>query len=1129
MEKYTAAYSYTNYNFVIQNIEGKNKIDNKFYPLICVLENILQRGCPTRISTYLAEKLGEINLKELKYIGLIDDETPRWINIIKGDTENYNYPAKIFFEELIPLYFGEYAFVQKLIKPEVEIKDIVENENPEFIYQKVDFYLHRCKLVIEIDGHHHNNPVQKYQDMQRDNYLAGEGIRTIRIKTEDIYSRNNSFIEKINEIINHVSRYEKSLSIYKNVKHIDAYGEEELKNLKACAIIRIQMTFLSLLQKGKISLDDKEWKINILQRDVYDFIELAIEDLFIWFENLCILNNIQFKRPKLNIIKSRNVDEFVYYLDFINIDFSINKRYTNENEINKNVIYVRTDYFDRVNYFKVSTTDPICYKIDKENKKCVQALEFLLKNIFGYDSFRDGQLPIIINSLQGEDTVGILPTGSGKSICYQLVALLQPCISFIVCPIKSLIYDQEENLKKVYISNVASITGDKDGEEKAEIIKSFSNNKYQFIFISPERFQSKVFRQSLSDLNKYSTVGLAVIDEVHCLSEWGHDFRTSYLNLVKTIREYTPSTRLLGLTATASNFVLNDIKKEFEIDSYNIKTLTSFTRQELNFQVIRCNEKDKEKKKVLFDTLKDLNNKKNIFDLKDEETNAGIIFTPNVNGKKGCYQISQEINNKFKINSNYYSGKSPEKYRKPIMDTKTYTEYKNKVQEDFKNNKTPLLVATKAFGMGIDKQNVRYTIHFGIPMSLESLYQEAGRAGRDKKDADCFVLYEDETIDQKIIEKFFSLDIPVEELIDIQKELNYSEQKDVLNNFFLWLSNNKGIEYEFNIIKSVYDNYANPGVTKQIKCKTLGFNLSDIQKAIYRLSIMGIVKDWTVEVWDSNKGILEVIFDDFNMNKIQKSIEEYIYKYNKEFHYTNLNSSNNFKDNKTNLKIKEVLEDESLNDIERQVRAMLIWIYDNIVYTRRQSIKNISDKCRNFTDGESFKKEIENYFKFDDDTYLLDYIAENPTEYHKWFEILTPKNKMPSDNYIESTKGTLARFLESYRYNTGLNFISGIVRLMSDDFVNVDGKQRFESAFNQINEYDDYTRNEILDFCLKIGNSLSMESKVHLSKILCDNYKNKLKIHESLKDDYSLGLIIEENSERLKKVHGRIQCQKLEN
>ena len=187
------------------------------------------------------------------------------------------------------------------------------------------------------------------------------------------------------------------------------------------------------------------------------------------------------------------------------------------------------------------------------------------------------------------------------------------------------------------MSNIETVTSDINADKKSEIIKYFSEEKYQFIFISPERFQSKSFRKSLEDLNINSTLGLAVIDEVHCLSEWGHDFRTSYLNLAKTIKKYAPSTRLLGLTATASNFVLNDIKREFEIESYNIKTTPSFTREELSFKVIKC---DNNKKHILFSKLRELNEEKDIFKLNGKDTRSGIIFTPHVNGKKGCYQLS---------------------------------------------------------------------------------------------------------------------------------------------------------------------------------------------------------------------------------------------------------------------------------------------------------------------------------------------------------------------------------------------------------------------------------------------------------------------------------------------------------
>lgn len=1137
MQKYSAAYSYINYNFVIQNIDNQQKkrnINNKYYPIVCVLKNIIQRGCPTKMSQYLKEQIGDIDIiKEKKIFGLIDKDIPKWINTIKGDESKNNYPAKIFFEEIIPKYLEEYKFIQKLIVPEAKISEITDTENEEFINQQVDFYLHQCKLVIEIDGSGHKETIQQIKDKERDEFLYSHGVSTIRITTKEIAYRNESFINKMLLIKQALQKNDKKLSIYKNYIDLSNYDDKDIKYFKVGAVIRLQIAILELLQRGVISLDDKLWKINILQRDIDGFCNIAIEDLFIWFENLFILNNMEFNRPEIEILESHKEDIYTFDIDSINIDFSLLKRYTDENELNKNVIYIRNDYFDGKRYFRVSSTDPICYNINRENIRCIKSLEFLLKNIFGHDNFRDGQLPIIINSLQGEDTIGILPTGTGKSVCYQLTALLQPCISYVVCPIKSLIYDQKINLNKNNIDNIECITGDLEANKKDKIIKDFSDGKYQFIFISPERFQMKNFRESLEQLNRFSNLGLAVIDEVHCLSEWGHDFRTSYLNLIKTIRRFTPSIRLLGLTATASNFVLQDIKREFEIECYNVKTLTSFTRKELNFKVIKCIEEEgMSKRQILFDILEDLQSNKNVFNLNGDETKSGIVFTSTVNGSKGCYQISNAINKKFNVQSQYYSGESPTigtyPNKKPLFESKEYNKYKNKIQKDFKENKLPLLVATKAFGMGVDKPNIRYTIHFGMPMSLESLYQEAGRAGRDKKSADCFVIYEDEIIDKECIDKFFSLDVPIEELIEIQKNINSNKQKDILSSFFLWLSNNKGIEYELLIIKKIYEMYAKPNITSKIECKKIGYNLTDVQKAIYRLCVIGIIEDWTIDIWDSKKGVIEVIFNDFNIDTMNNHLEQYIKKYNKEFNLDTIYTNNITIEKKTHYNMSKVLMNDELLEYERIVNALLIWVYDNIIYTRRQSIKTISDLCRTSEDGELFKKAIENHFKFDDDTYILDYVAENPTDYNRWFEAIRNSKGEFNKEQIKALKGTLGRFLESYRYNTGLNYISGIIRLILDDYDNMDGKQRLEDAFKSIRNYDENIKNEILIFSLDAGKLMDIKNRTYLSMLLCDNFDNTLEIYESLKDDYSLGVIIEENNKKLECLCRRLKCQKQE-
>ena len=1126
MERYTAGYSYTNFNFVIQNLKRKKDIKNKYYPFICILKNILQRGVPTIMSTYLTYKIGKINLDNKQIIGLIDYEVPNWINTIKGDNVNNYYPAKQFFYEIIPQYLKEYKFIQQLMLPEAEIKDIVGEENKEFINQKVDFYLEPCKLVIEIDGLQHESELQLQIDSQRDEYLSKFGVKTIRINTTQIKSKKHGFKKKINEIRGILEENENNLKLYNEYTPIDKYSLEEIKIIKACAVIRIQILILSLLERGIIKLDDDIWKINILQREGLDVIDIAIEDLFIWLKNICILDNIKINKPKIDILKNKNNKNLEYKDGYINIDFSLMKRYTDENKLNPNIIYVRTDYYNLRNNFKMSTADPICYKLDIESSECIKSLEFLLKNLFGYDEYRQGQLPIIINSLKGEDTVGILPTGTGKSLCYQMVGLLQPCINFVVCPIKSLMYDQVQNLKQIYMSNIETVTSDINADKKSEIIKYFSEEKYQFIFISPERFQSKSFRKSLEDLNINSTLGLAVIDEVHCLSEWGHDFRTSYLNLAKTIKKYAPSTRLLGLTATASNFVLNDIKREFEIESYNIKTTTSFNRKELTFKVIKCDEAKNNKQDILFSKLREMNDKQDIFKLNGKDTKSGIIFTPHVNGKKGCYQLSQAINLEFNIKSFYYGGKVPRYNKRNIMSEEKFNEYRNNVQKDFKLNKIPLLVATKAFGMGVDKPNIRYTIHYGMPMTLESLYQEAGRAGRDKKNADCYVLYEPEIIDKSLLNKFFSLNTPVEDLNEIQKGLNINQQKDILNNFFLWLSNNKGIDYEFKVINEIYSQYASPNRIKSIYCKKLGYCKADVEKAIYRLSVIGIIEDWTIEVWDSSNAVIEVTFEDYNIDSIVEKTEKYIRKYEKDFSFQNLRQeSNTLKDSKTFLEMREVFENSSLDDIQKIIKALLIWVYDNIIYTRRQSIKTIADLCNNYKDSETFKSAIESYFKFDDDTYLLDDIAENPMQYEKWFEIFENEDGDIDKNKIQDIKGILGRFLESYRYNTGLNFISGIIRLLEDKYDDIDGEERLKNAFSKISSYDEIAKQEILDFSLKVGNQLNEKNKKNLSKILCENYQDLLSIHEALEDEYSLMLILEKETNKLKEINRRILCQ----
>src|SRR5690606_12060312 len=506
MKKYTANYTYTNPNFVIQNLVT-NQTNPDLLPILYVTKNILQRGFPTTLSKYLQSELGEIhkldNFEE-RFL-FATNQTPVWNDSIKGDREHNYYPAKDFFEKIIPNEFGDFSFIQSLLIPEIEINEITGEDDKAFINQQVDFYLPQAKLVIEIDGQQHKlDEVTRVSDSTRDNYLSGKGITTVRITTREL--QNGTYTAKIETILKHLERYQKLLNFYKTAcEKIEQnqMSEEEIKTkLLPTAIIRFQVLLIELLTHKYLTFDE-DWNFNILvHENLPDFAKLAINDLLIWIDKLWQLKNKQeLKKPNFNIQITNDKTKFQPTTKAINIDFSLFKRYTDENKISEDVIFVRTDYFDYnakrnaigldKNYFRVSTTEPINYNVTDEDKSI---LEFFLDNIFDKPSFREGQFPIISNALNRKDTIGLLPTGGGKSLCYQLPCLLQPSINFVVCPIKSLMYDQNDNLVKTLVTNVSFITSDLEADERRDIERNFEQGKYLFVWISPEKFQIPSFR-----------------------------------------------------------------------------------------------------------------------------------------------------------------------------------------------------------------------------------------------------------------------------------------------------------------------------------------------------------------------------------------------------------------------------------------------------------------------------------------------------------------------------------------------------------------------------------------------------------------------------------------------------------
>ena len=717
-------------------------------------------------------------------------------------------------------------------------------------------------FIVEVDGtSYHEKLIDDLKDFEISNFAT-----TVNHITEE--NAINDYAEFVNTILK-----EGYLKIIEQNYSDSSYLTSPVSSLVLApfAVARIQKILIQYLLSNYGDLESKDLlKIAVVERDI-PCAQLAIDDLVFLIETLNklavtpvhlprieleVFCSDEFKEHRLHLGKrARQLSEIRYSEFDLVLDIAMLRRENifNENGAqHENTIAIRNcHYIHYQTQSAVVSSFPVKYKalvdilpneIFEPIPETANVLKIILQNVFRKTDFRNGQLPILNRAMQLESVIGLLPTGGGKSLTYQLAAMLQPGITIVIDPIRSLMVDQYNGLREIGIDKCEFINSTlSPGERRYNQNQLLTNGRIQFLFVSPERFVIDEFRIAINNaFTNGHAFSYAVIDEVHCVSEWGHDFRTPYLNLGDNAQEfcktYDNSTiPLFGLTATASFDVLADIERELNIkgnDGNAVVRYENSVRDEINYAIRdttleiegieNLNERNLqerigrskqaeifhiiERKERLFsdfatpgiinniaehsytnylatshkqrwrdqyptddealtayrEALFRKLNHDNPFEISGNAYNYGVIvFLPHRKGWLGIKNgtsgyglydnptyVTAEINDEDKKEVTFRNEKlgyfmgSGDDEAAAIIDEESFYHL-----DEFKKNRESVMIATKAFGMGIDKPNVRMTIHINIPQSIESFVQEAGRAGRDGKMSLSYVLFNNNQVE----------------------------------------------------------------------------------------------------------------------------------------------------------------------------------------------------------------------------------------------------------------------------------------------------------------------------------------------------------------------------------------------
>jgi ATP-dependent DNA helicase RecQ len=942
-----------------------------------------------------------------------------------------NAEQTFYRENLAPLLGNAIGWLE-LQRP---LASMVRQDAPsreQFGSERVDFSLdlpgagRPVRLVIELDGPHHDVMPQIEIDENRDTLLGKHGWETRRVPVRSVddgsLNRLPLFIQAIIQgnrfPFTHIEDDDQALADLRN-------REAARLILTPHAVARVQLALSRAMMSGILDLLSEEWVLAVVEREV-PCAELAARDLLNTLHHLCQLYEIEYNVNSVRVLIVEDhrakfprpiwvgstassaqviVEPLRVEDDFVRIDLAIDvavgchptRRYATDplrNLMARHRVTLRTA--QRQSGYLVESwpeprqvTDPLAHQ---------PSLEYFLQTLFRKREFRPGQMPIIERVLRRDDVIGLLPTGAGKSITFQLPALLSPGLTLVIDPIKSLMQDQVENLEAAGVKDAIQINSDTLTDERSRREWQFSQGEYRMVFISPERLQIQEFRDILMASAGKRSIAYVVIDEAHCVSEWGHDFRTAYLNLGRIARDFCGRggnrPPMVALTGTASQSVLRDIQRELKVESSEaIVRPAKFEREELKFEVVpvQKNEKLLELVRLIGHDIPEMLGVD--ADILSSGACGGIVFCPHVNGKLGVLEVAENLGKslpQFAAGKQtdpyldqrlvgFYSGESPTRLG---MSSAVYAGYKTRVQRAFKVGEIPLLVATSAFGMGIDKPNIRYTIHFAMAKSIEAFAQEAGRAGRDEKTAICAVLFTDhygessgDALDSA--NDCLAIDISSEEA-QIRASASGWDSDDAETQMYLHTRSYQGIVRESAAVRALYHRWIEPLLPPSMEREGQSVDLviaeaayraeiedqmipllpaeaeqesekseaatetdvntprPDLQRLIFRLALLGVISDYTVTYSHGNivySLAVQAIGDDL----VERNLYDYVARY------------------RTSERINAVRDHLiSLNLDDRVCCCIdtLCWfVYEEIEKRRRQGMVNMRAILRESLDG----------------------------------------------------------------------------------------------------------------------------------------------------------------------------------